>query len=107
VGASTAVFTALGLMSAYAWRERLALRQRWPARLAPLFAGLTLLGWLGSSGEGTDVIAHVLGFGVGALLGALAATPVIRKGLSRVPGWLSGLAALASILVAWGFALAS
>jgi membrane associated rhomboid family serine protease len=107
VGASTAVFTALGIMSAYAWRERLHLRQRWPARLAPLMAGLALLGWLGSSGEGTDLIAHVLGFGVGLLLGALAATPSIRTALERVPGWLAGLAALASITLAWGFALRS
>jgi membrane associated rhomboid family serine protease len=107
VGASTAVFTALGLMSAYAWRERRHLRQRWPTRLAPLVAGLTLLGWLGSAGEGTDLMAHVLGFGVGALLGALAATPVIRRRLSHVPGWLTGLAAASSIAIAWGFALAS
>jgi membrane associated rhomboid family serine protease len=107
VGASTAVFTALGIMSAYAWRERLALRQRWPTRVAPLMAGLALLGWLGSSGEGTDLIAHVLGFGVGIVLGALAATPVIRQALARVPEWLAGLLALAQLTAAWALALRS
>jgi membrane associated rhomboid family serine protease len=107
VGASTAVFTALGIMSAYAWRERLQLKQRWPARLAPLVAGVALLGWLGSSGEGTDLIAHVLGLGVGMLLGALAATPAIRRLLTRVPGWLSGLLAFTSLTLAWTFALRS
>jgi rhomboid protease GluP len=107
VGASTAVFTALGVMSAYAWRERAKLRQRWPRRLAPLMAGLVLLGWLGSSGEGTDLIAHVLGFGVGTLLGALAATPGIRQAIERVPGWLAALAALTQLTVAWALALRS
>jgi len=107
VGASTAVFTALGIMSAYAWRERLHLRQRWPARAAPLVAGVALLGWLGSSGEGTDLIAHVLGFVVGTALGAVAAAPAVRAALERVPAWLAGLAAFASVTLAWGFALRS
>lgn len=107
IGASTAVFTALGLMSAYAWRERLHLRQRWPARIAPLVAGVALLGWLGSSGEGTDLIAHVFGFGVGLLLGAAVATPAIRRVVMRVPGWVAGLGAVASITIAWVFALRS
>jgi membrane associated rhomboid family serine protease len=107
VGASTAVFTALGLMAAYSWRERLQLRQRWALRWAPLVAGVSLLGWLGSSGEGTDLVAHVLGFGVGAVLGASAALPRARALLDRIPGWLGGLAAIASVLIAWGFALAS
>jgi membrane associated rhomboid family serine protease len=107
VGASTAVFTALGLMAAYSWRERLQLRQRWALRWAPLVAGVSLLGWLGSSGEGTDLVAHVLGFGVGTVLGAGAALPRARTLLGRIPGWLGGLAALASVLIAWSFALSS
>jgi membrane associated rhomboid family serine protease len=107
VGASTAVFTALGLMAAYSWRQRLQLRQRWALRWAPLVAGLVLLGWLGSSGEGTDLVAHVLGFGVGALQGAVAATPAAHRWLERVPQWLAGIAALASMTAAWSFALLS
>lgn len=106
VGASTAVFTALGLMAAYSWRERLQPRQRWASRWAPLIAGVILLGWLGS-GEGTDVIAHLLGFCVGALLGATAAVPAARRLLDRIPGWLAGFGALASLAIAWGLALRS
>jgi rhomboid protease GluP len=75
VGASTAVFSVLGAMSAHAWRERLALPQRWARRWGPLVAGVILLGWTGSAGEGTDVVAHVGGFVAGALLGAAAACP--------------------------------
>jgi len=105
VGASTAVFAILGMMSAYSWRERFALPQRWARRWGPLVAGVILLGWTGSAGEGTDVMAHLAGFAVGALLGALAALPRWRTLLSRVPQPLSGAAALASIAIAWSCAL--
>jgi membrane associated rhomboid family serine protease len=115
VGASTAVFTALGLLAAHSWRLRSSYRQRWAVRWAPLVAGVVLLGWFGSGGGGEDsaaptqidIVAHAIGFAVGGLLGALAAQPRARQVLARVPQWLSGLAALASIVTAWGFALAS
>ena len=109
VGASTAVFSALGAMSAYSWRERFGLPQRWARRWGPLIAGVILLGWTGSGGEGTDVdvVGHVAGFAVGALLGATAALPRPRQMLQRVPQGFSGAAALASVAIAWGCALAS
>jgi len=109
VGASTAVFSALGAMSAYSWRERFALPQRWARRWGPLVAGVILLGWTGSGSEGTDVdvVAHVAGFGLGALLGATAALPPMRQPMQRVPQWLTGAAALASLAVAWWCALRS
>ena len=43
VGASTAVFSALGLLSGFSWRTRLAYPQRWALRWAPLVAGIVLL----------------------------------------------------------------
>ena len=107
VGASTAVFALLGAMSAFSWRERFASPQRWARRWGPLIAGVILLGWTGSSGEGTDVIAHLGGFAVGALLGASVALPSLQGALRRLPQWLPGLAALASLALAWGCALAS
>jgi membrane associated rhomboid family serine protease len=109
VGASTAVFACLGAMSAYSWRERYQLPQRWARRWGPLVAGVILLGWTGAGEEGAqiDVIAHVAGFAVGAVLGATVALPRLKSLLARVPQWLSGAAALASILLAWWCALAS
>lgn len=112
VGASTAVFTALGLMAAHSWRTRLPLRLSWARRWAPLVAGVVLLGWLGAAGEGSnavahvDVVAHVMGFAVGCLFGATAGLPAVARILDRVPQWLAGTAALASLAVAWTFALA-
>lgn len=105
VGASTAVFAALGAMSAHSWRERLQLPQRWARRWGPLIAGVILLGWTGSAGEGTDLVAHVAGFTVGAALGALAALPPVRAALDRMPQSLSGAAALGSLAIAWTCAL--
>jgi membrane associated rhomboid family serine protease len=115
VGASTAVFTALGLMSAYSWRERYQFPQGWARRWGPLVAGVILLGWTGSGGgsedgsgsENIDLFGHVAGFIVGIVLGALAALPACRRLLDRVPQWLAGAAALASIVIAWAFALRS
>jgi membrane associated rhomboid family serine protease len=107
VGASTAVFTALGLLSAHAWRERFHLPQHWVRRWGPLIAGVVLLGWTGSAGEGTDLVAHVAGFLTGAVLGVAAATPLSRRLLERVPQWFAGGAALAEIVIAWGWALRS
>jgi membrane associated rhomboid family serine protease len=106
-GASTAVFTALGAMCAHSWREQLKRPQRWARRWGPLIAGVILLGWTGSAGEGTDLVAHVMGFVVGVLLGLAAAAARGRALLERVPQWLSGAAALASLAIAWGCALAS
>lgn len=107
VGASTAVFTALGLMAAHSWKTRLPLRQTRARRWAPLVAGVVLLGWLGTAGEGTDVVAHLLGFAVGGLLGATAGISAVEPRLRRMPQWLAGLGALASLAVAWTFALRS
>ncbi len=117
VGASTAVFTALGLLSAFSWRTRYRWPQRWALRWGPLVAGLVLLGWTGSgaqdlnSAEPTapevDVVAHVLGFLTGILLGTLGAQPAVRERLDRIPQWLAGVAALGPIALAWVAALMS
>jgi len=107
VGASTAVFTALGLMSAYTWRERLRLPQSWVQRWGPLVAGVCLLGWLGTAGEHTDIMAHLLGFGIGVLLGAAAALPAVRRRLHDLLQWPAGLAALVVMAAAWALALSS
>lgn len=83
---------------------------------APLVAGLVLLGWTGTgggdptqpaAGQSVDIVAHLLGFVIGAALGVVAALPSMQRLLLRVPQWATGLVALLQIAVAWGFALAS
>lgn len=73
IGASTAVFGALGILSglgsAAMFRSRLHLP--WAKITAPLVAGVVLLGWLGggAAGGNTDVLGHVFGFGSGLTAG--------------------------------------
>lgn len=77
LGASTAIFGALGLLVGHAIAFKFAPVQRPEVkyRLVPVFAGLMVLGWLGLGGgnPSVDVLAHVFGFGVGVPLGVLGA----------------------------------
>ncbi len=72
IGASTAVFAALGLLSGLGVAEFIRIRPRlpWAKIAAPFCAGFVLLGMLGSSSDPhTDVIGHVCGFSTGLVAG--------------------------------------
>jgi rhomboid protease GluP len=69
VGAPTAVFGALGVVSGYTRQRRTIPWRGGLRRWAPLSAGILLLVYPGFGGERTDVGAHVAGFAVGAVLG--------------------------------------
>lgn len=107
IGASTAVFGALGLITGIGlWVAVMQPAERWtmPRWLVPAFGGLTLLGLLGV-GEGLDgridVAAHISGFICGSLLGFLCATrqaAFVR--LERYGRWI-GLLALFLVGLAW------
>ena len=106
LGASTAVFTALGLVAAYGWRRHLLNWSPWMRRTAPLIGGVALLAFTGTGGENTDILAHLAGFVVGTGFGALCAKlPMPRPGRSG-PQWAAGLAAVLLLVSAWALALA-
>jgi membrane associated rhomboid family serine protease len=69
IGASTAIFASLGLLAALRQVRRqdhaLSALRNW----MPVAGGLALLTFLGLSGENTDILAHVLGFGSGIAAG--------------------------------------
>ena len=69
IGASTAVFGALGLLTAYTWRRGFPRGTTRRSRFAPVVAGIALLAFTGTAGENTDLGAHLLGFAVGFLIG--------------------------------------
>ncbi|MCB1376958.1 MAG: rhomboid family intramembrane serine protease [Alphaproteobacteria bacterium] len=75
IGASTAIFAGIGLLSAlrYKWRPD---RHLFSAmrEIAPIGGGIMLLAFLGFGGEQTDVLAHVFGFASGLVLGFALAT---------------------------------
>ena len=74
IGASTAVFGALGMLAVNAWQQNAALGVRPVERFAPLVSGLLLLGMFGMAGERTDVVAHTTGFFSGLLAGTVFAS---------------------------------
>lgn len=80
IGASTAVFGALGLLTGVGlWVSITEAKQSWamPRWFMPIFGGVTLLGLIGI-GDGSldglvDVAAHISGFFCGLLLGSVGA----------------------------------
>lgn len=100
IGASTAVFAALGIAAAHSRiRRRAALRGRpvW----APLGAAFALLAMLGTEGDRVDLWAHALGLVAGLALGALAAAVPAARLARRAVQWPAGAAAIAAIAGAW------
>jgi membrane associated rhomboid family serine protease len=105
LGASTAVFVALGLSSAFSWRRRASRALTWMQRAAPLVAGVALLAFTGVGGERTDILAHALGFLAGVGSGfALAEARLPPPGRDRVQ-WLAAAIALSVLGLAWAAAL--
>jgi rhomboid protease GluP len=118
IGASTAVFAAVGVLAA----TQLALDRRqpgrpWLERAAPVVGGLALLGMLGASPH-SDLLAHLFGLAAGLAVG-IAATAVIAfrsRGAARgslgngTPhGWrftqiASATATLLIVLGSWALA---
>jgi membrane associated rhomboid family serine protease len=104
IGASTAVFGAVGILAASSFvRYRHRLRSR---RVLPVAAALALLAILGTEGEHTDLGAHLFGFLWGILLGFMTEKLMEKQG--RPSRSISALLALSAALVvgaAWSFAL--
>jgi membrane associated rhomboid family serine protease len=114
IGASTAVFGALGIVSAYLLRHQRRLGGHWAQRWAALVAGAVLLALFGVGGDRTegiaeqhvDIVAHLTGFASGTLigwtwgmLGHRAPRPSAQAAF--------GVAAVVLLVAAWGAALSS
>jgi membrane associated rhomboid family serine protease len=104
VGASTAVFGAVGVLGSLgmARRSQRAL-SRWRAWL-PIAAALALLGMLGSGGERVDIWAHLCGLLAGIVLGVVIALAPPRAPGSRCQR-ACGAGAVAVLIYCWTLAL--
>ena len=104
VGASTAVFAALGLVAGHVWWAKLMRQDRWPLRVGPVVGGLALLMYTGTGGPNTDVGAHLMGFVCGFAAGML-----LVRFRSQLPDirlqQYSGVTALATLAICWIAAL--
>lgn len=105
VGASTALFGALGILAALAWRRQAAIWRLPLRRWLPVAAGVMLLAYLGFGGARTDIVGHVAGFAAGGLLGAGLAYGGPRVPQGARAQWAFGIAALALFALAWLLAL--
>lgn len=101
IGASTAVFAALGSLSAWLWLGRRLDQTGWARRSAPLVGALVLLAWLGTGDERTDIVAHLTGFIAGFVPGGMIGLKVrsIRTSVRRE--MVLGGVALCVIVAAW------
>jgi membrane associated rhomboid family serine protease len=104
VGASTAVFAALGIVSAFVWRLQRRFGRQWPQRWAALIVGGVLLTLLGIGDEHTDIVAHLAGFLSGVAAGwawGMLGHRVLEDSLQRVLGFVTAVI----LAVAWAAAL--
>ena len=117
LGASTAVFGTVGVLSAVEWIRRRRLPLRPVQRYAPLVLGVMFLGYLGIPYERpdvlmrpgfvtrTDVLAHCLGLAAGVLVGSLLGFLIRNR---EPPARLQRLliaAASAVLVLAWTLAI--
>ncbi len=108
IGASTAVFAALGLLTAYTWRRGFWRSTPWRARIAPIVAGVGLLAFTGTGGENTDLVAHLAGFTVGFVAGlGLARFATLRLLTSRRAQAWCAAGAMLLVAVAWVWGMAA
>lgn len=109
IGASTAVFGALGLLTGVGLWAAVSVPDRGmalPRWLVPLLGGLTLLGLFGVGEGNVDVAAHISGFVCGVSMGTLGAS--VQPWLVAVQRWalLIGGLSLLFIGAAWWYAVA-
>ena len=102
VGASTVTFAAFGVLTARAilarWRDETTWRRPWVV----VVAGVLLLAMLGTA-EGADVLAHVFGLLVGAVVGL--SVSLVRPRPFRDPvEWVLVAGAAAVVLTCWWIA---
>lgn len=105
IGASTAVFAALGIAMAYLWIRRRHVPASPLRRWAPLICGVVLLGYFGAGGARTDVTAHLTGFCCGVAIGAIHGLLGDRVRFGPRTQYALGAIALAMLVAAWSLAL--
>jgi membrane associated rhomboid family serine protease len=102
IGASTAVFAALGLLATYTWRRGYLRDTPWRSRIAPIVAAIGLLAFTGTGGANTDLGSHLFGFiaGLGAGLALARFAPVEWLRNVRVQR-AAGTCAVVLLAAAW------
>ncbi len=106
IGASTMVFSALGMLGVFALNAKRVYPERGIRRWLPLLSTAALLVFVGTSGERTDILAHLTGYACGCLVALFwlnFGKPQLTNAKHRII--FSGLSFLI-IIGAWAFAIA-
>ena len=105
IGASTMVFAALGMLGIFAINHHDAYTQRGLRRWTPFLATFALLGFIGTAGERTDIMAHLSGYICGCIGGVVWLLVLNRRGADVTSqGWF-GIATIGLVCLAWVLAL--
>jgi rhomboid protease GluP len=99
IGASTAVFGAIGILAAQQFFKKFRLPGQRMRAWLPLGGGLALLSILGS-GKHTDLTAHLFGFMAGIILGAFYGL-LVKRTPARVYQACFMLIALGVVIMSW------
>jgi rhomboid protease GluP len=102
VGASTALFGAIGILAGLQFTTRRHRRSRTAKAWLPLAGGLALLAMLGT-GDNADIGAHLFGFLVGVPLGIGTHLSMSRP-LAPSAQWMLTVAAAAIVVWCWRLA---
>jgi membrane associated rhomboid family serine protease len=105
IGASTAVFGAIGILAVLAFTYQAPFRRRGFRRWAPIAAGVMLLAFLGIEGERIDIGAHIAGFLSGCAIGAALRLVGPRYARDTRVQWAAGGAAAVLFVGSWLLAL--
>ena len=100
IGASTAVFGAIGLLSAFQFWDKYRRPGYRVKAWLPLAGGLALLGLLGTAGEHTDIMAHLFGLLAGCIIGS-AYSLSIHGPLPEKHQWTAWCITIGILLLAW------
>ena len=105
IGASTAVFGAVGILAAYQLCRKIKIAEQRMKAWLPIAGGLALLAFLGSS-KHSDLTAHLFGFMAGIALGILYAQ-FLERLLEKKHQIYCMVAAIGTIALSWSWGLFS
>ena len=99
IGASTAMFAAVGLIGGMFFRRRFISGRGWKYNAIPIVGVIGIFAFMGIGTERTDVVAHLTGLFCGLLTGILVASFDLRR-IGKSGQLLAGIAALALLGIA-------
>ncbi len=101
VGASTAIFGAIGILAAQNFFIQYLKFNMKLKSLLPVAGGLGLLGFLGVGGANTDIMAHFFGFISGIIIGLIYSF-MVKKPIEKKYQTYCYIIFLCIIVISWG-----